>query len=445
MLGRPLCHISNNEVINIPKKRYKMLSTLSYNKAHQKYTLRDMADILKRNFDVTNMPIYEMIKEYGRYETEQKFLEVVRDFDIFFIYFGKPGLDFSFYKKLKLKNPKIIIVYFEGDADIVFPNYVRFLVKDFDFYVSNDSIAISDIVSKMGCKSLCTGNFTSIKSFFPIKNIKKIYDVSFYGGLKADRLEYLDYLKQKNVKVKCLGGSFEGGHLESKDLNKFLNQSKIILSFNKLGYNNGFGKLPKNYKPGLHIKGRIWESILCKSFVLSEKVEKFERFFIPNKELVSFKGRDDLVAKIKFYLKHDLSRERIAKNAYHRLLKDYEAGKQTQKMSNIIIKICNEKNGLKEKFQYLDSKFGITTVKDKGDLKSTKYKFYVNYCAGIIKQQIKKKEFKRAFLECTSFRYGIPFYFIKTEILMFVIRTLVNLRDTFKKVINFFSFCLPLL
>ena len=71
-------------------------------------------------------------------------------------------------------------------------------------------------------------------------------------------------------------------------------------------------------------------------------------FFIPNKELVSFKGRDDLVAKIKFYLKNNIIREKIAKKAYYRLLKDYEAGKQAQKMSNIIIKICNEKNGLKK-------------------------------------------------------------------------------------------------
>ena len=53
----------------------------------------------------------------------------------------------------------------------------------------------------MGCKSLCIGNFTSIKNFFPIKNIKKIYDVSFYGGLKADRLEYFGYLKKKMLKL----------------------------------------------------------------------------------------------------------------------------------------------------------------------------------------------------------------------------------------------------
>lgn len=436
MLGRPLCHISNNEVINIPKKRYKMLSTLSYNKAHQKHTLRDMAETLKNNFDVTNMPIFDMISEFGRYKTEQKFLEIIKDFDIFFIFFGKPGLDFNFYKKLKLINPKIVIVYFQGDADVFFPNYVKFLVNDFDFYISNDSIAISDIVSKMGCKSLCIGNFTSIKNFFPIKNIKKIYDVSFYGGLKADRLEYLDYLKKKNVKVKCLGGSFEGGYLDSKDLNKFLNQSKIILSFNKLGYNNGFGKLPKNYKPGLHIKGRIWESILCKSFVLSEKVEKFERFFIPNKELVSFKGRDDLVAKIKFYLKNNIIREKIAKKAYYRLLKDYEAGKQAQKMSNIIIKICNEKNGLKEKFDYLDKKFRVTSIKDKGNFKSEKNKFFLNYCAGIIKQQIKKKKFKQVCLEFSSFKYGIPFYFIKREIFSFILEVLVGIRRSCARILK---------
>ena len=56
----------------------------------------------------------------------------------YFYFFGKPGLDFNFYKKLKLINPKIVIVYFQGDADVFFPNYVKFLVNDFDFYISNE-------------------------------------------------------------------------------------------------------------------------------------------------------------------------------------------------------------------------------------------------------------------------------------------------------------------
>ena len=86
---------------------------------------------------------------------------------------------------------------------------------------------------------------------------------------------------------------------------------------------------------------------------------------------MSFKGRDDLVAKIKFYLKNNIIREKIAKKAYYRLLKDYEAGKQAQKMSNIIIKICNEKNGLKEKFDYLDKNLELL-IKDKGNFKSEK-------------------------------------------------------------------------
>ena len=53
---------------------------------HIKHTLRDMAETLKNNFDVTNMPIFDMISEFGRYKTEQKFLEIIKDFDIFLFF-----------------------------------------------------------------------------------------------------------------------------------------------------------------------------------------------------------------------------------------------------------------------------------------------------------------------------------------------------------------------
>ena len=39
----------------------------------------------------------------------------------------------------------------------------------------------------------------------------------------------------------------------------------------------------------MHLKAKIFEPILCKTFVLSEEIENMERFYEPNKELVSLR------------------------------------------------------------------------------------------------------------------------------------------------------------
>ena len=89
------------------------------------------------------------------------------------IWLSKPALDFNFYKKLKKINPSLIIVYLEGDSEIIFPNYTKKLIGDFDLYVSLDSLDATDIAAQMGCKSICLGNVISQKDFYHIQNAKK--------------------------------------------------------------------------------------------------------------------------------------------------------------------------------------------------------------------------------------------------------------------------------
>ena len=71
----------------------------------------------------------------------------------------------------------------------------------------------------------------------------------FYGGLKfqgGSRQQILEFLKQQGVPIHCFGKSF--GYVSGKELNKKINESKILISFNQAGYNPISFNFPKNYK-----------------------------------------------------------------------------------------------------------------------------------------------------------------------------------------------------
>ena len=258
----------------------------------------------------------------------------------------------------------------------------------------------------------------------------------FYGGLKfqgGHRQKILEFLKQKGVPIHCFGKSF--GYISSKELNKKINQSKIVISLNEVGFNPKTIKLPKNYKISTHIKSKIFEAILCKTFVLSEAIENMDRFFVPNKELVSFENKFDLITKINFFLQNNKEREKIALASYNKTLRFFESQKQYRKMSNIIIKIVNEKKGFNEKFEYLSKKYKLKNISEKCKYEVTN-SAYVNFNAQLIHKHFKNYRFKEVLLDMNSLIYGFPILYIKNQIYYFIADVFIKIRKVFRNIIN---------
>jgi len=101
---------------------------------------------------------------------------------------------------------------------------------------------------------------TSEKIFHKIK-IKKKYDIIFFGEAKGDRISYLNKIKQLKIKKKLIINSSNKNN--NFELNKLINQSKIVLNFSK-----GISKYSK--KNFDQFKGRILISGLAGTFCLSE-------------------------------------------------------------------------------------------------------------------------------------------------------------------------------
>ena len=87
-------------------------------------------------------------------------------------------------------------------------------------------------------------------------------------------------------------------------------------------------------------------------------------------------------------------------------------------MSNIIVKIINEKRGSVEQFEYLNEKYKIKLISEKGEYK-VKNSAFVNFNAQLVHRHIINFKFKQALLDMTAFIYGIPIIFIRNKIYFF--------------------------
>ena len=93
---------------------------------------------------------------------------------------------------------------------------------------------------------------------------------------------------------------------------KIFNQSKINLNLSnasRLGVEQ--------------IKGRDFEVPGCGGFLITGYAENIEEYFDVGKEIVCYRDVDDLVNKIRHYLKYDDEREAIAKAGYARVLREH--------------------------------------------------------------------------------------------------------------------------
>jgi len=397
-----------------PEKPYSMLFACTVGVSHQASTLINMEKVLQSHFATTTYSVWTKIKEQGYVETENEIKTIINDFDIFLLNCGKPVFDFDFYKRLKEINPRLLIVYLDGDSHMNFPTYTQWFIDDLDLFVSFDSIDVSDFVAQLGCRSICLGNVISKHDFYPIDRIKKDIDVSFYGGPKKERKDFLTFLGRQNVGLQCFGDSFGGVRLSQTELNQVINRSKIGLAFNKYGYVDDKIRMPRNFILSRAITGHNFEYILCRTFVLAESIDNFDRFFSEGREIVTFDGKSDLLDKIRYYLEHETEREQIAHAAFEKTMVHFEGARQLEKMANLIVKCTNVKHGYQEHFTCDRTGYRIKSLAAQGDYKPTK-KHFVNLQTSLAFHFLKKGSLYLAIQQLRCLKYGFPYLFVRTQ------------------------------
>lgn len=168
-------------------------------------------------------------------------------------------------------------------------------------------------------------------------------DVLFIGSYEKERFTTLKFLAQNGIKIDIYGAMWskckEEIHpnlkvhfkeLVGQDYVEAISNSKITLGFLR--------KINKDTQTS-----RTFEIPACGSFMLMERTKEHLILFEEGKEAEFFNTENELLEKIKYYLKHDEEREIIVSNGR----KKVEDGKYffndlADEMINIIKKIDNE-------------------------------------------------------------------------------------------------------
>jgi len=246
---------------------------------------------------------------------------------------------------------KTIVYYFD---DVWRLDYSKFWAKHFTYATTSDINGVSRW-TEAGCNNFIYSPFGCNHNFFIKKELEKVYDVSFVGGFHPYRAWVFKKLKKAGISVHAFGYGWPRGRIKFDEMIDIFNKSKINLNLsNNESWDIRYLLSPKNalksqlriFKNLAHIffrkdtkviemvKARHFEINACGGFQLSFYVEGLEKHYNIGSEIAIYANVDDLIEKIKYYLKHVNERTAIAEQGYKRVIRDHTMEKRLAAIFN---------------------------------------------------------------------------------------------------------------
>lgn len=211
------------------------------------------------------------------------------------------GEDALGYEKFEIPHPSI---YITSDTHLGF-DYRLSRAKRCDYVFCNQRKAVEDF-ARAGVYSAwlphafdpwaySPGIFNETKNDWDVEaEVIKKYDISFVGNLNDEnRVRHLDSL------FKAIP-NFYWGNQRFHEAARQYNQSKIVF----------------NVSARRELNMRHFESLGCRSFLLSDRIPEEENVFKSGVHFVAYDDLEDMIEKAKYYLDHDRERLDIAQAGY---------------------------------------------------------------------------------------------------------------------------------
>lgn len=254
--------------------------------------------IEKISQNVITLDYHSYYSKNGKNKLQEKICSIIKSqgIDLLIINLGTSYLlDGSFLTDVSNSFfIKVVIIF--PDPEHNFEDHDRYYAQcaDLCWLFATGTESIFNLYSY---KTFCGQGFSIAR--YPLLNNKKIYDVSFVGGVeRADRKKYINFLKQNGVNLKLAGYGTEVGLVSVAEKNRIISSSHIHVNFTKVENKrlNIFNRVTQQ-------KGRVIEASLLGTFVLSEDCAGLRDVFSES-EVDIFKSPDELLSKVNLYLQN---------------------------------------------------------------------------------------------------------------------------------------------
>lgn len=207
------------------------------------------------------------------------------------------------------------LVNWATDDSWKFRSFSRLIAAHFDLYATTHAAALEK-ARQNGLDNFHLTQWAAAGTTLqePMAARECRHAVSFVGSRYGNRVQWIEGLRRKGIAVECFGHGWERGAVAGEEIPRIMRESVISLNFGDS--ERGAGGV--SFSRSRQIKARIFEVPGCGGFLLTQPAEGLERYYIPDLEVATFGGLEDLARKIGRYLEHPEERDRIARAGHRR-------------------------------------------------------------------------------------------------------------------------------
>jgi len=306
--------------------------------------LRDMGH------DILYFDFMTLLEEHGRRAMNRRLLDVCRSEkpDVLFSCLFKDELEKETLRDISAHSDTVTVNWF-ADDHWRFENFSRHWAPCFNHVVTTASSALPKyaeigyrgvIKSQWGCNHL---------RYRPL-DVAKEYDVTFVGQLHGDRRAVIEEIRRSGIDARAWGTGWQAGRLSQDEMVGVFSASRIVLNLSNASVlNTGpFGRAKVRVRASLEsrmgrwlnrkpdgslrkvrssyheqIKGRNFEVPGCGAFLLTGEADNLGDYYEEGREVVTFSDVDDMIDKIRYYLRHEEERETVAEAGFRRTLSEH--------------------------------------------------------------------------------------------------------------------------
>jgi spore maturation protein CgeB len=283
--------------------------------------------LLNMGYDLIAYDLFASKAKYGKKIANNILKEISFRFkpDIIFFILFKDELDIN--ALLEIRHIlKIKTINWFCDDHWRFNIFSKYYAPYFDYVVTTFPEAVEKY-KQIGCKNIIVSQWGFNHFLYRKLDLDYKYDVSFVGQPHGDRIKVINALKKAGINVATFGLGWPNGRVSTYEMVKIFNQTKINLNLS----NASRGRINQ-------VKGRDFEIPGSGGFMITGESEDLKQYFLPGKEIETYKNLTELVEKVRYYLKHDTEREAIKESGYIKAQREHTYELRLNKIFDIIFK-----------------------------------------------------------------------------------------------------------
>jgi len=263
---------------------------------------------------LTHFDFAELARNYGVNKMSDMLMDAVmgQQPDAIFAVFFNPENDPKREVIAKITNTtKVKTIGWFCDSHFRYESFDRPWADCLSFCVTTSTLAEAKYRRDGLGNKVIKSQWACAPNYKRIDGVAKDIPVSFVGQPHGDRREVLHALRASGIPVQVFGTGWE----------KRLSFDEMILMFNRslinLNLNNSADKTVKQ------IKGRNFEVPGCGGMLLTEVAENLGEYYQIGKEIDTYSGTADLIAKIKHYMSNPGQAVAMGQAAYDRTMREH--------------------------------------------------------------------------------------------------------------------------